>query len=801
MSGARAARIAAWVGFLALCAWPVSQMRVIADMSSFLPSSPTPEQRLLVEQLREGALSRVLLAGIEGADPGTRAALSRDLAARLRADASFTAVSNGSATGLGRESEFLFGNRYALSPGVTEARFTAPGLRAAISETLSLLASGAGPLVKPLVVRDPTGETLVLLERLGEGAGPRTQEGVWVSPDGARAMLIARTRARGSDIDAQAQAIAQVRESFRAAQSALGEAAAGARILLTGPGVLSAESREVIQADAKRLSAIGTAVIVVLLLAVFRSPSVLVLGLAPVATGALAGVAAVSLGYGVVHGITLGFGMTLIGEAVDYAIYLFVQSGRRGVRGGDDWLERFWPTIRLGVATSIVGFAALLLSDVPGLSQMGLYSIAGLVAAAMVARYVLPSLLPASLRVRDLSPAGDVMASVFASARRLRAATVVVGLAALALLAARPETPWSNDLASLNPLPAHTRVADAELRGALGAPDARIVVAVAAPSADAALASAERVSRHLDPLVAQGRLSGYESPAHMLPSLATQAARRASLPDEDTLRRRLAEALEGLPLRPSRLEPFIQDVARAREAPALTRESLAGTVLGTALDGLLYENAGGGWTAIVGLRGAIVAGSTAGIDAQAVREAVGAAGTPGAMVVDLKAEADRLYAGYLRQALLLCGAGVLAVVLLLGATLRSAGRVARVLAPLAASVAVVSAIHVLAGIRLTVPHLLGLVLVVAIGSNYALFFDNLAARHDPDWRRTYASLGLASLTTVLEFGVLSLSSVPVLHAIGTTVAAGTLLSLAFCAALSAPPVRTTEQVPQAGPAA
>jgi len=60
-----------------------------------------------------------------------------------------------------------------------------------------------------------------------------------------------------------------------------------------------------IEGDVKRLSLFGTALIAAILLAVFRSPVVLALGLAPVATGALAGIAAVSLGHGVVHGMTL----------------------------------------------------------------------------------------------------------------------------------------------------------------------------------------------------------------------------------------------------------------------------------------------------------------------------------------------------------------------------------------------------------------------------------------------------------------------------------------------------------------
>jgi predicted exporter len=785
----RMARIAIWLAGLALCAWQVAHTRFVADLSSFLPSSPTPEQRLLVDQLRDGALSRVMLLGVEGADAPARADLSRALAATLRAHPGFAAVANGGTAGMERERELLFAHRYALSPAVTERRFTSEGLREAIAATLELLASSSGLLAKSLVTRDPTGETGVLLDRFAAGSGPRSQDGVWVSPDGKRAILLARTRASGSDTDAQVRAIAEANRAFGTARAALGPAAGDARLVMTGPGVFSAEARAMIEEDVERLSLMGTAVIVVLLLAVFRSPVVLALGLLPVATGAVAGIAAVSLGHGVVHGITLGFGMTLIGEAVDYAIYLFVQAERGGEGGDSAWMARFWPTIRLGVLTSITGFAALLLSDVPGLSQMGLYSIAGLVAAALVARFILPILLPSSLRVRDLSPAGMVLSSAFGLARRLRIPVIVLAIAAAVLLATRAGTLWNPDLASLNPIPERTRTLDAELRGALGAPDARIVVAVGGATADAALAGAERVGRQLDPLVEAGKLSGYESPARLLPSLETQQRRRASLPDEATLRERLALALKDQPLRPERLEPFVGEVGRAREAAPLTRDSFRGTSLDMALDGLLYADGAGRWTALIGLRGAVREGATEGIDAGAVRDAVQAAGVEGAIVVDLKAEADRLYGGYLDQALALAGAGILVVTLLLAGALRRTTRVARVLAPLLGAVAVVAAAHALAGTRLTVPHLIGLVLVVAIGSNYALFLDTLSERHDPGSARTVASLGLATLTTVAEFGVLSLSSIPVLHAIGSTVALGAFLSLVFSAALAGPPAR------------
>jgi predicted exporter len=78
-----------------------------------------------------------------------------------------------------------------------------------------------------------------------------------------------------------------------------------------------------------------------------------------------------------------------------------------------------------------------------------------------------------------------------------------------------------------------------------------------------------------------------------------------------------------------------------------------------------------------------------------------------------------------------------------------------------------------------------MLLVVAIGSNYCLFFDR--QRNDPDGLpRVLASLVLANACTVAGFGVLALSRTPVLHDLGMPVAIGTLLSLIFATILMSP---------------
>jgi predicted exporter len=126
---------------------------------------------------------------------------------------------------------------------------------------------------------------------------------------------------------------------------------------------------------------------------------------------------------------------------------------------------------------------------------------------------------------------------------------------------------------------------------------------------------------------------------------------------------------------------------------------------------------------------------------------------------------------------------VAGVLLALMVALRSAARVGRVAAPRGAAVLVIAGLLAAVGQPLTLMHLVGFLLVVAVGSNYALFFERTAPGAEGA-ERVLASLALANATTVVGFGVLATSSVPVLHALGVSVACGTALALAFAALLS-----------------
>src|SRR5260370_35787567 len=148
MNWRRASFPTLWLCCVAVASVIVARARSITALSAFLPATPTPTQQLLVDQLRDGPASRLILIAIEGGDAGARARVSVAMAARLRRDPQFSGVNNGEPVTAERDREFLFEHRYLLSDQVRAARFSEQVLHAAILATLDELASPGGLMLK-----------------------------------------------------------------------------------------------------------------------------------------------------------------------------------------------------------------------------------------------------------------------------------------------------------------------------------------------------------------------------------------------------------------------------------------------------------------------------------------------------------------------------------------------------------------------------------------------------------------------------------------------------------------------------
>ena len=105
--------------------------------------------------------------------------------------------------------------------------------------------------------------------------------------------------------------------------------------------------------------------------------------------------------------------------------------------------------------------------------------------------------------------------------------------------------------------------------------------------------------------------------------------------------------------------------------------------------------------------------------------------------------------------------------------LRVPRRVLRVLAPMALSTLLILAVLRGLGVELNLFHLVSLILAAGLGLDYALFFDHAGDDRGEQLRTLHAVI-VCSLTTLLVFSLLALSSIPVLRAIGSTVTIGVL---------------------------
>jgi predicted exporter len=764
--------LALWLAFALACGWIAVHARFTADMSAFLPEAATPLQRLLVAELREGVTSRLILIGIEGAPAARLAAVSRALAKRLQGQPNFVYLANGEARLAAAERDFLFANRYLLSPGVDAQRFEPAALAAALQRGYEALGSPAGPLVRRYLPADPTGEFLRLAAAFEAESRPASVDGVWMSRDERTALALVQTAAQGFDLDAQEANLALIERAFAEARGEAG--AEGAVLRLSGPAVFAVHSRDAIRGDVERLSALAAALVAGLLLAVFRSLRVVATAFVPVATGILAGIAAVALGFGTVHGITLGFGVTLIGEAVDYAIYFFGQ--RRAGEPPERALAAIWPTLRLGTIVSVASYCAMLLSGFAGLAQLAAFSVVGLVAAAAATRWVLPALAGRGVA----PPRGVAIAGALPRWRvstRVRLAALLLVAAVAAIVVARQQPIWDDDLARLNPITADERALDQRLRDALGAPDARWLLMVSAASEEEALEACEALDAPLAGLVRARVIAGFESPARVLPSRRTQLARRDALPDEARLRARVREVVAASPFRPGMFEPFVRDVAEAKHGPLLDRARLRGTAFGLKVDSLLVQREGR-WYAFVPLRGVE--------DPAALSGRVAALGLGGVSLLDVRLESAALLGAYRERTLALWGLGLVLIGAVLFLHLRSAARVLRVVVPIAAAVMAMVAILLGAGDKLTLFHVVAALLVVGVGSNYALFLERRSA-DEAERRATAFTVMVCASTTILVFVLLAGSHAPVLRMMGSTVAIGALLSLLFSAFIARQP--------------
>ena len=511
------------------------------------------------------------------------------------------------------------------------------------------------------------------------------------------------------------------------------------------------------------IETIGT---VLLIVGVFCRLSPLLINLLALAVGIAVAFAGTFLIFGEIHVAALLFGTSLIGVAVDYGLHYCATAFGTQAATGEQRLATVMPAIAMGLATTLVGYAALAIAPFPGLRQIAVFAIIGLMGSFATVTLWFP-LLDRLAPLRHGAHLLHVAALPWAfwTAKRYRIGRVSLVVCAFATLTAglaRYHT--DDDVRRLQALSPSLLSQQDQIKRLVGVTTEAQHVLVVAPSDEAALQRQESLIPIFDQLMAEHAIAEYQSAATFVPSLARQSADRA-----------LIKANLVGPLGAGHMARLGLTAASRTDQPEVTL-----TVAGIKAAGvmpLLFDLIVEPGVHIVSLQGLA--------RPDLVKTAL--ADQAEVSFVDPTADFSRLLGAYRSRAIVLTVISVVLVSGLLAWRYGVRGAFWTILPPIVAAL-LVPAVISLSGEPFTFFHAMGLVLVVAIGVDYTVFCAETSRGHHPV---TMLAILLATITTLLSFGLLSASSALAVRAFGTTMLIGISAAYLFAPLASRAAIRTS----------
>jgi predicted exporter len=745
------------LALLALAAW---QWRdgppVAADMLALLPKGSDDTLIQQAEERMQAPLNRELLLLVGHAQRDQAIALAQQVAGQLQASERFSQVQWQVNDDLASLRDYLRNNRLSLLPAADRELL--------LNHPQQLIEQRAAQFFDPFnsfsllpTEEDWFGFATRAQQALNPGSRvqPDLSSGALLIEDNGMTWALLRASAHGSAFDMQEPPL--IAEQVAASRAQV--EAAGGELLATG-GVLYAAAG---QAKATReISLIGggaTLGTLLLLLFAFRRLRVLV-SLLPIGMALLAGISACVLVFGQINALTLVLGASLVGVAADYPQHYLSKSWAQNADSGewDSWaaVRATLPGLSLSLGTNLVGYLALAFTPFPALTQVALFSAAGLVAAYLCS----VCLLPAWLRGLQLKPAASLMnlsTRLLSLRQRLLSKTGSVPLFLLLVLFCAGgiwQLHTQNDLRQWlgkEPQLAAQAQRIAELTGQQ--PTSQFFL-VRADNTEQLLQRQAELSLRLDQAINATSLRGYQSLTQLI---APQSQLQP-----------LRDALQKLP---EHWQPLLD---LGLEQHALEQElNLLSTRTPASLQQALASPIGEPWRALwlgENAQGVAAIVSLQGLNNSADLQAL-AAGLPGVQAVDRIGELNALFSDTQITAAELKLISSVAILVLLCIPFGFSGALRVVCLPLLAACAALACLGWL-GQPLTLFSLFGLLLITAIGVDYAILMrENIGGA-------AVSLLGtlLSAITSWLSFGLLLISDTPAIANFGLAISLGLL----FC---------------------
>ncbi|MDG1462059.1 MAG: MMPL family transporter, partial [Gammaproteobacteria bacterium] len=677
---------------------------------------------------------------IQAADSFLAQSLRNDFRQRLESTDLFSFVENGlnelTIEGLPKP---LWDKRYLL----IDEDFSIAGIDAAIKQRVPDFLLGLDAGVEAMIGADPYLAAMDVLERSSPIAVDEAPN--WISSDGGF-YLIAESQQPAFDMEAQqliAATVADLAAEFNLTQSVYGVGAYGASL------------KQSISGEAQYRSILASILVVLVLLFMYRRSLIVLLGVVPLALGALSALAAVTLAFGKVHGITLAFGFTLLGVAIDYPLHVFSH-----MRGGVATIKSIWPTMRIGALSTVLAFLAISISGSSGLAQLGLFSAVGVATALLVS----VTLLPAVIRYSHSRVSEELVPGARRNLSLRHWGWLPLLILGSSMLVYKGASLWTDDLSTLTPLSKEVLVRDQSLRKNFGAPDIRYLILLKSSSKEILLQQTEALALQLSS--PESGVEFIQSVSDLVPSLASQQRRYAAALSLSPATVEQSAAAAGFVAGTFQL--FVDHLEFMRLEPEyVTEADYLGTPFQDIIESRLYQR-DGDWYSV-----SLLAGLSS---ETGLQQALATSGFD-ALLVDLKAASGSLLATYRQQVLKMLGWALLVIAGLLFIELGAAQRLVWIAGTLAASVTFTLGLTGIVLGSLNVFNLVAVVLIAGLGLDYALFLSHTGSSKSTGNDSVLSSrhaISASFLSTAAGFCALSFSSVPMLSGLGVTVLIGVL---------------------------
>ncbi len=460
-----------------------------------------------------------------------------------------------------------------------------------------------------------------------------------------------------------------------------------------------------------------------------------------------------------IHMLTLVFGASLIGVAEDYGIYFVCNRFAVGEHiDSTQLLRRLLPGLALTLATTVIGYCGLIFAPFPGLRQMAIFSVLGLVFAWLTVVFWFPTLIyssPAKPTFPVRYGASFSHWPVWSVKRPMLVPGVLFGIIAVLGLS---RLGVDDDIRLLQNSPKNLVDDQVKLSKLLDMPALVQFYLVRGATPEAVLQREERLKQRLDALIAKRVIRGYQAISNWVPSLQTQGMRR------QLIERKLLNQdgpLSAVALKIGENNGWVGAMRQhlLTSASTLTPDDLLKTPASEPWRHLWLGQVGGSYASVVTVRGLTKTGLPT------LQQA--AAGLDGVRWVDQVDEISSVLGRYRRYMAWVVLVSYFTVYCLLYPRYR--GATWRVLAPTLLASVTALALLGMTGQSVQLFHILALMLILGIGVDYGIFFqENPIRRPDTEW----LAAGLSALSTLLAFGLLGLSKTPALHAFGVTLSIG-----------------------------